>query len=189
MVLSLRMEGLMENDKKLESLKLILVLCCAVISGIFLSAYFVHYYGTQEQYLSSDLILSPESMRELSEDIAQKELLKPPKIFVLEDNSDKIELSFSKYQRFYRLIQEDQSLGDMQPALIDLFEHTPLITLQINFFPEKGDRGSLQTIQILKSGDYYRIHSLSKAKDQWVYYSHLGIGNQIVEILNNGTNL
>lgn len=176
----------MENNKKQETLKLILVLCCAVISAIFLSAYFLLYYDSPHEYLSSDLLLSPKTMSEFTEHVSQESEVHLPKILVFEENSDAKKLSFEKYQRFYELIARDRSLGDMQPALIDLFEHTPLITLQIKMSSNKKNKFALQTLQILKSGDYYRIQSSVNAKEGWVYYSHPDIGRKIVDILNNG---
>lgn len=177
-------------------------LLIVIFAGVLVAGYFafmmINYYNPSGSYLVSNILLSPETLPLLNYKEVNPTTGKATHL-VFNDlefaywqpklrNWQRVSVTQSAYQQFYRSIQSDSSLDDTAANISDLFYVAPPATLTLSVRAVDESRSSnnkvFQTVQFAAEGNYFRIELHEQQNNtSWAYFSHQAIYNEAMQLL------
>ena len=182
-----------ESEKvKKDLTRFLVVFLGAICSGFLLTGLILHYYSPTGRYLVKNVLLSPETVQNVSYpewDKGLKTQFAFDRItFSYYENQTKNwvhqAITPSKYKSFYEMIAAEKSVEKVNDELDEQFRTAPPARLSIFVHSSKGDSKELLQVQISNDGNYYRIQLRTGVGDNnWAYFYHENIYKKAIEQL------
>lgn len=172
--------------------QVLFVLLAAVLGGFILAFSLIWHYGPTGKYKASQSIIAPEIIQGINfKDLHPK----TGKLTLFQfDTTEFVYFDFitgkwiqmpiplETYASFYSFIQQDESLDNPSPDIVNLFQHsTPtalVTTVRTEVLPTAK---AFQVIQFTKEG-YYRVKLHGQDEEgKWAYFYHEGIFAEIMK--------
>ncbi len=185
-------------SKKFAIIRILSIIFSGVIGAVLLSGLMVYFYSPSGQYLSKDIILSPDIIKQMQ--ISEGDLKKRNAPVLLIDRTLFSYLEAGKlrqqvidievYKRFYDMVDSDKSLLDSDMILEMPYKIAPKLVLTTFIKDSMKGRSISTPFQIIEFADqdYYRV-KLHDAKniqhqEEWAYFHHPGIQKKMTAILS-----
>lgn len=189
-------ESDLSTKKRISSF--LLLIGGSIVSALLIALGMIYYYGPSGLYEAKKITLSPDFFSQLKfYDTSPK--TGGPSAFVFdalqfsyydqETHSWKnVVVSHDQYQKFYDLISEDVSLGDVTPEIVKQFSTSYYVSLSMSVridtnLDKEASTKTIQEVNFVDKGEYYRIELRSEHSNQnWVYFYHPSIYTKVMKI-------
>ena len=177
---------------------LLATLASAVGLAVIVVVVFVYYLGSPGTYRLSQVLISPQTLDEISfADISKKggNFVFNKIEFVRAEASGRgwgrFAVSKESYREFYRLVDKERSILNLDNETVEQFNLVFPSTLTIYVtYKEKGRAQTegmiFQEVQFLDQGDVFRILMRHKPADEmveeWVYFQRPGIYQEVLAL-------
>ncbi len=176
-------------EEKREIWSLLSVLGSAIAAAIIFAAFMIHYYGPSGEYKVKNILLSPETTEKLDfHDGSEGGRFRfdHAEFRYYDDETKswkKIVLDAQAYKTVYHLLENESSIGDVQPEVIAEFNLPNPATMTLLVRNEKVVR-VFQEVVFVKDGDYYRV--MLRGSDpigNWAYFKQRKIYDHVFHAL------
>lgn len=196
---------MVDANKTKEIRNLVFVLSASVIAGFLFFLGLLYFYGPSGQYLINNVVLSPESLHQLSYTEGVKKSTKQQLRFAFDrielmrwDLSSKTwkqeKISKELYQELYAILLSGSKNVEASPQINDLFYKKLPLSISIYVKPESFsdvmESKIFQTMQFAEIGDYFRVELIgANAGQEWAYFYRSGIYKEVSELLLRSTSV
>lgn len=188
----------LRKSAKREIFRIVSVLGLAVVCAALLAAYMIFHYGPSGRYAAGNTVLAPSVMEKINyKDKSIKGNNQVRFIFNRIEFAyfDKIKgqlLQFpvdqAVYEKFYQLVQSDQSLDpvptDVQNEFVQGMPATLSIIVQADINTAPKMTQVLQVIQLTEN-DHYRVRlstTTTNGAQEWAYFYHPHLYEEIMRL-------
>ena len=172
----------MRKAKK-EVRNLIFMLGGAVALAFLVGALFLHFFGSSGTYRSYDVLISPQTLKEVSS--SDRDFVFNKIEFVVADSSGKgwgrYAVSEASYAEFYSLVSNLSSLPKLTDEQVEQFERVAPSTLTIFTQPKRREESTFQRVEFLDEGSLFRVQ-LRERIEEWAYFRKDGIYQDALEL-------
>lgn len=187
----------MDQDKSEGITKKVLTFLFMVFGSLGLAVLIVagllYYYSPSGRYIIKNTLISPSTIQELTGNDSKKgrgmRFVFDEIKFSYYDEASKavkmIAVAPANYHKFYRLIENDESIVNVSEAQRAQFSSVAHAILLISATIDGEPTNKIsQEVEILKTEDLYRIRLREqKSSDPWAYFQHPGIYSEAVKAL------
>lgn len=156
------------------------VLCAGLLAG-----WMIYKYNPSGSYVARNVLLAPKMMEGLSFKEGKQKLEFEGIDYSYSDGKrmQHVNLPQNLYSRFYNNVESERSLTEVPERIIAGFNSPQTGKMVLRVKSDKGSQ-SLQEIEFLPQGDYFRVRLReSAANERWVYYYHPQIVQEIERLL------
>lgn len=185
-----------------DVLNLLSVLTAAVLSAVLLAYFFLYYYNPSGQYLAAYTLLDPSVIEQMNDRNPHSQNKKKIPFsfdhiefsyFNQKNEYHRIEkISLKDYEIFFRKVENEKSLLDVQQNIQNDFSKMPTSLLTIQMKPEeRNNNGAVQVFQVVQfvPEDYFRVQLHEKKEGEWAYFYQQGIYQETLKIFTSPKNL
>lgn len=189
-----------EYTKAKQIRKLLAIMISAMLAAILLAVGMLYRYNPSGIYLAKNVLLAPESLPSLRYSEGNQRLGTASRFAfsniefmyfdVKRGKWEKKAIEAELYSRFYEMIADRQSLGEVSQDIINLFNtgRHSLLTINVQQGSVGSDKDSVKFLQasFAPEGDYFRILLRSHGtKDHWVYFHYPGIYQNVLNLFTD----
>ena len=176
-------------EEKFEIGRLLAVLGSAIAAAVLFAVFMIYYYGPSGEYYVKNILLSPETAARIDFQDGREEGRfvfdrAEFRYFNTEVKSWKtIILDTKAYQAVYDLLENESSVSDVTPDIVDEFNRPNSATLTLYVKNNKLTKIFQEAVFPL-GGDFYRI--LLRGKDpigEWGYFHHRKIYDHVLHAI------
>lgn len=171
---------------------LLSVIAAAVAFALVIAALMVSGYGPSGNYLLRNVLLSPQIAETLSGQPVVFDHLEFSEWNAQNKIWNKSQIDLSRYNKFYSLVADDQSLEVLSSEIVEAFYgvNPSVLTLYVRAAKESSNVKPLQVVQFANGKDYFRVEMPIDTLDEnakWAYFFHPSIQSQIQVLFSTST--